>query len=220
MILLSDGYLGNSAEPWLLPDVDDLEPFPVEFASGFNQVDEEGNEIFWPYLRDEKMARPWAIPGTPDLMHRIGGLEKEDGSGNVSYDGANHAHMIAVRAERIARIPVPDAEVCGDADADVLVVGWGSTWGAIAAAVRRIRNGGRKVAHVHLTHLNPMPANLGEVLSGFSTVLVPEMNLGQLVRILRDEYLVDARPVNKVTGQPFTPAELQQVILSELGDDT
>ena len=219
VVLLSDGYLANSSEPWLLPEVDDLEPFPVEFASGFNQVDEEGNEIFWPYLRDEKMVRPWAIPGTPDLMHRIGGLEKEDGSGNVSYDGANHAHMVAVRAERIARIPVPDAEVCGDADADVLVVGWGSTWGAIAAAVRRIRNGGRKVAHVHLTHLNPMPANLGEVLSGFSTILVPEMNLGQLVRMLRDEYLVDARPVSKVTGQPFTPAELQQVILSELGDD-
>jgi 2-oxoglutarate ferredoxin oxidoreductase subunit alpha len=220
VILLSDGYLANSSEPWLLPNVEDLEPIPVEFASGFNKVDEKGEEVFWPYLRDENMARPWAVPGTPDLMHRIGGLEKEDGSGNVSYDGANHAHMMALRAERIARIQVPDAEVSGDADADLLLIGWGSTWGAIAAAVRRVRRSGRKVAHVHLTHLNPMPANLGEVLSGFSRILVPEMNLGQLVRLLRDEFLVDAQPVAKVTGQPFTPAELQQVILSELGDDT
>ena len=220
VILLSDGYLANSSEPWLLPNVEDLEPIPVEFASGFNKVDEKGEEVFWPYLRDENMARPWAVPGTPDLMHRIGGLEKEDGSGNVSYDGANHAHMMALRAERIARIQVPDAEVSGDADADLLLIGWGSTWGAIAAAVRRVRRSGRKVAHVHLTHLNPMPANLGEVLSGFSRILVPEMNLGQLVRLPRDEFLVDAQPVAKVTGQPFTPAELQQVILSELGDDT
>jgi len=220
VILLSDGYLANSSEPWLLPNVEDLEPIPVEFASGFNKVDEKGEEVFWPYLRDENMARPWAVPGTPDLMHRIGGLEKEDGSGNVSYDGANHAHMMALRAERIARIQVPDAEVSGDADADLLLIGWGSTWGAIAAAVRRVRRSGRKVAHVHLTHLNPMPANLGEVLSGFSRILVPEMNLGQLVRLLRDEFLVDAQPVAKVTGQPFTPAEFQQVILSELGDDT
>ena len=219
VILLSDGYLANSSEPWLLPKVEDLEPIPVEFASGFNKVDEKGEEVFWPYLRDENMARPWAVPGTPDLMHRIGGLEKEDGSGNVSYDGANHAHMVALRAERIASIQVPDVEVSGDADADLLLIGWGSTWGAIAAAVRRVRRSGRKVAHVHLTHLNPMPANLGEVLSDFSRVLVPEMNLGQLVRLLRDEFLIDAQPVTKVTGQPFTPAELQRVILSELGDD-
>ena len=219
VMLLSDGYLANSSEPWLLPEVEHLEPIPIEFAGDFNQVDENGDQVFWPYLRDDNMARPWAIPGTPDLMHRIGGLEKQDGSGNVSYDGANHARMIALRAERIARIPVPDVEVSGDADAELLLVGWGSTWGAIAAAVRRVRNSGRKVAHVHLTHPNPMPANLGEVLSGFPKILVPEMNLGQLVRMLRDEFLVDARPVSKVSGQPFTAAELQQAILGEIGDD-
>ncbi len=219
VMLLTDGYLANSSEPWLLPDVDELEPIRVEFASGFNKVDEDGNEVFWPYLRDEKLARPWAIPGTPDLMHRIGGLEKEDGSGSVNYDSDNHAHMVGIRAERIARIPVPDVEVTGDPDGDLVVVGWGSTWGAIAGAVRRVCGMGQSVAHVHLTHLNPLPANLGEVLRGFEKVLVPEMNLGQLVRLLRDEYLVDARPVSKVSGQPFTAGELQQIILGELGGE-
>lgn len=218
VMLLSDGYLANSSEPWLLPEVDTLEPISVDFADTFNQVDDEGGPVFWPYLRDEKLVRPWAIPGTPDLMHRIGGLEKQDGTGNVSYDPSNHAQMTAVRAERIAGIEVPNVELSGDENADLLIVGWGSTWGAIAGAVRRVRNAGGKVAHAHLTYLNPFPANLGDIVKSFDRILVPEMNLGQLVRMLRAEYLVDARPVSKVSGQPFTAGELQQVILSELGD--
>ena len=220
VILLSDGYLANGSEPWRLPEVDSLPNIDVEFASGPNHVDAEGNPVFLPYQRDEKLARPWAVPGTPDLMHRIGGIEKEDGSGNISYDPANHARMVALRAERIARIAddIPAAEVLGDADADLCVIGWGSTWGAITSAVGRVRSEGKKVAQVHLTHLNPFPANLGEVLGAYSKVLVPEMNLGQLCRLLRAEYLVDAKPVTKVMGQPFTAGELTQTILGELDD--
>ena len=218
VMLLSDGYLANSSEPWRLPDLDAIEPIEVEFATEFNQANEDGDGVFWPYLRDEKLVRPWALPGTPDLMHRIGGIEKEDGTGNVSYDPANHAKMIDIRAERINCIDVPDVEVVGDADADLLLVGWGSTWGAITSASNRLRAAGHKVAHAHLTHLFPFPANLGEVLRRHRRVVVPEMNLGQLVKMLRSDFLVDAQPVNKVAGQPFTAGELEAVLLPILDE--
>src|SRR2546421_578235 len=174
---------------------------------------------FWPYLRDpETLARPWAIPGTPGLMHRIGGLEKEDGTGNVNYDPENHEHMVRIRAEKVARIAgdIPPVEVDDPDDADLLVLGWGSTWGSIQAAVRRVRAGGKQVAHAHLVHMNPFPANLGEVLSGYPKILVPEMNLGQLSRLVRAEYLVDAQTLSKVQGVPFSATEIEARILEML----
>ncbi len=218
VMFLSDGYLANGSEPWRLPEVDDLPTIEVRYATEFNMVDEDGNGTFWPYLRGEDGNRPIALPGTPDLMHRIGGIEKEDGSGNVSYDPENHEHMVRLRNDRIASIPVPEAELeegSGD-DADLLVVGWGSTWGAITGAVRRVRVAGGRVDHVHLTHLNPLPANLGDLLRSYQRVLVPELNLGQLVRILRAEYLVDAQSLSKVKGQPFTAGEIQFAITEAL----
>ncbi len=228
VILLSDGYLANGAEPWLLPDVDDLVTIDPDFATEPNHVDEEGNAHFWPYVRDEEtLARPWAPPGVPGLEHRIGGLEKADGSGNVSYDGANHERMTRLRAARIAGIArdLPSVEVDDpDGDAEVLVVGWGSTYGAIAAGVRRVRALGHPVAQAHLVHLNPFPADLGEVLARYRAVLVPEVNLGQLSRLLRAEYLVDAISFTQLQGVPFRAAALEAAILGQVerlrtGDD-
>ena len=217
VMLLSDGYLATSSEPWLLPDIDSLPDIGVDFHTGFNGTNEDGDGIFLPYLRDsETLARPWAIPGTPDLMHRIGGIEKEDESGNISYDPANHQKMIDLRAAKIEGIDVPDVEVAGDPDADFCMLGWGSTWGAIDAAVDRLQAAGKKVAHVHLTHLNPFPKNLGEVLSKFETVICPEMNAGQLVDLVRAKYLLDVKPVNKMNGVPFTTAEIESAALQAI----
>ena len=222
VIVLSDGYLANGAEPWRIPDIESLPDIHVEFATEFNHTDADGNPEFWPYLRDpETLARPLALPGTPDLMHRIGGIEKQDGSGNISYDPENHGHMVDVRAAKIAGITrdIPPMELRGDVDdAEILVIGWGSTWGAISGAVDRCRARGRKVVQAHLVHLNPFPADLGEILHRYPKVLVPEMNLGQLSRLLRAEYLVDARSVNKVKGTPFTAGELERSILELLDD--
>ena len=211
VILLSDGYLANGAEPWLLPNIDELPDISVPFATELNHVADDGTNEFWPYLRDpETLARPWAIPGTPKLMHRIGGIEKEDGSGNINYTPQNHQRMIHLRAEKIAGIAndIPLAGISGDEDASTCVLGWGSTWGAITEAVMRLREDGTKVASVHLTHLNPLPKNLGELLHRFKTVLVPELNSGQLCRLIRSEYLIDARSISKVQGIPFTAGEL------------
>ncbi|MED5362374.1 MAG: 2-oxoacid:acceptor oxidoreductase subunit alpha [Actinomycetota bacterium] len=217
VMLLSDGYIATSSEPWLLPDVDSLPDIGVDFHTGFNGTNEDGEGIFLPYLRDpETLARPWAIPGTPDLMHRIGGIEKEDGSGNISYDPENHQKMVDLRAAKIAAIDVPDAEISGDADATFCMLGWGSTWGAIDAAVERLQKNGKKVAHVHLTHLNPLPKNLGDVLSTFDKVICPEMNDGQLVKLVRAKYLLDVRPVNKMNGVPFTTAEIESAALQAM----
>ena len=218
VMLLSDGYLANSSEPWRLPDVDAIPDIDVEFASAPNQVNEDGDAVFWPFMRDDRLRRPWAIPGTDGLMHRIGGLEKADGSGHVSYDPANHALMTDLRQERIALIAddYPPTEVRGDPDATVALVGWGSTWGAISGAMRRLRDDGVSVAHIHLTHLHPLPEDLGDLLDSFDRVLVPELNMGQLVRLLRAEYLVDARGIAKVTGQPFTAHEIEQAVLQEM----
>jgi 2-oxoglutarate ferredoxin oxidoreductase subunit alpha len=212
VILLTDGYLANGAEPWLFPDADDLPDISTPFATELNHDGE-----FWPYLRDpETLARPWAIPGTPGLMHRIGGLEKADGTGNVEYDPANHDAMCRVRAAKVAGVAadIPPVEVDDpDGNASVLVIGWGSTWGQIKAAVRNVRNAGKAVAHAHLTHLNPFPPNLGEVLARYDKVLVPEMNLGQLSRLLRAEFLVDAVGLNQVKGVPFKAAEIEAKLL-------
>jgi len=211
VILLSDGYLANGAEPWRLPDVAGLVPIDPAFAVAPNHVNEDGGESFWPYRRDPStLARDWAVPGTPLLMHRVGGIEKEDGSGNISYDPTNHEHMIHTRAQKVANVAqlIPPTAVEGDSDADVLVLGWGSTWGAIGTAVQTVRAEGHKVARAHITHLHPLPPDLGDILRRFRKVLVPEMNLGQLTRIVRAEYLVDAECISKVQGQPFTGGEL------------
>ena len=168
--------------------------------------------FFWPYVRNDLLAREWALPGTPGLMHRIGGIEKEDGTGNISYDPDNHGHMVDIRQARVQRVEVPDVELVGVEDPDLLVVGWGSTWGAITGAVRRAVRDDLKIGHVHLRHLNPLPNNLGKVLSQAKQVVTAEMNLGQLSKILRAEYLIDVHPVTKVKGQPFTARELDEII--------
>ncbi|HEX4491763.1 MAG TPA: 2-oxoacid:acceptor oxidoreductase subunit alpha [Acidimicrobiia bacterium] len=211
VILLTDGYLANGAEPWLLPDVTSLPDISVEFATEKNHGDE-----FWPYLRDpETLARPWAIPGTPGLEHRIGGIEKEDGSGNISYAPDNHEHMIKIRAAKVAGIAndIPLTDLDDDGGTEVLVLGWGSTWGAITAGVRRVRARGKKVSHAHLTHLSPFPRDLGDVLRRFDRVLVPEMNLGQLAKLVRAEFLVDAHTFTRIAGVPFRAAEMEAQIL-------
>lgn len=214
VMLLSDGYLANGSEPWKLPDVSSLPDISVPFTTEMNHVDAQGNSEFWPYLRDENLARPWAIPGTPGLMHRVGGLEKHDGSGNIDYTPLNHEQMVKIRAAKIDKIAsdIPDAEVQGDTDANILVVGWGSTWAAIDAAVQRRRRAGVKVASTHLTHLSPLPANLGDILSRYDKVVVPELNMGQLTALLRATYLVDARAVTKVQGLPFKSREIEAAI--------
>ncbi len=225
VILLSDGYLANGSEPWNLPDVDSLPDISVPFATEFNHTEHDGTEVFWPYKRDENLARPWAIPGTPGLMHRVGGLEKKDGTGNIDYTPDNHELMVQLRAAKVEAIAkdIPPAELEGDADADVIVVGWGSTWAAIDASVQRRRRAGVKVASTHLTHLNPLPPNLGELLGRFRKVLVPELNTGQLTNVLRSKYLVDARAVTKVQGLPFKSREIESAIdeaLASLDGDT
>ena len=219
VILLSDGYLANGSEPWLLPDPATLPDISVPFQTATNHVAEDGTAEYWPYLRDpETLARPWAIPGTPGLQHRVGGIEKEDGTGNISYSPANHTKMVHLRQAKIDRIAndIPLATITGDADADVCLLGWGSTWAAIDAAVQRTRRAGTKVAWIHLTHVNPMPPNLGALLKSFKHVLVPELNLGQLCRLVRADYLVDAKPITKVQGLPFTSAELENAIQDAL----
>ncbi len=222
VFLLTDGYLANGAEPWLVPDVASLPEIDVSFLTEPNATAADGTPVLRPYQRDpDTLARPWIVPGTPGLEHRIGGIEKEDGTGNISYTPENHAEMTRLRAAKVAGIAddIAPVEVTGDVDdADLLVVGWGSTWGAISGAVDRLRNGGRRVAQAHLTHLNPFPANLGEVLRRYPRVAVPEMNLGQLSHLLRAEFLVDARPVSKVQGLPFTAGELEAALL-EVFDD-
>jgi len=207
VMLLSDGYLGNGSEPWLIPDYSKMPDISPKF-----RTDSAG---FQPYLRDEAtLARPWAIPGTPGLEHRIGGLEKEDITGNVSYDPQNHDHMVRLRAEKIERIAndIPPATVEGDSEGEVLVVGWGGTYGSIKNAVVRQRQKGHSVSHLHLRYLNPLPKNVGEILYKFKKIIVPEINLGQLVKILRAKYLVPAIGFNKVRGLPFKSVEIENEI--------
>jgi 2-oxoglutarate ferredoxin oxidoreductase subunit alpha len=209
VVVLSDGYLANSAEPWLIPDVEALERTQVEFA----QPIEVGQ--FMPYSRDpETLARPWAIPGTPGLEHRIGGLTKQDGTGNVSYDASNHGRMIELRKEKIERVAndISPIEVSGPDSGELLVVGWGGTKGSITAAVEAAREEGLEVAQIHLRHLNPFPSNLGDVLRSYRKVLLPELSDGHLATLLRAKYLVDVQMLNKIEGQPFKVAELTDAI--------
>ena len=212
--VLSDGYLANGSEPWLLPAVDELPDLQVEFTTEPNHADENGTPEFWPYLRDpETLARPWAVPGTPGLEHRIGGIEKADGSGDISYDADNHDFMVRTRQAKIDGITVPALTVDDPSGkAEVLVLGWGSTYGPIGAAARRVRRKGMAVAQAHLRHLNPLPANTGEVLRSYQRVVVPEMNLGQLAGMLRGKYLVDVIGYNRVRGLPFRAEELEGVL--------
>ncbi|MFJ6444950.1 2-oxoglutarate ferredoxin oxidoreductase subunit alpha, partial [Streptomyces sp. NPDC091649] len=209
VFLLSDGYLANGSEPWRIPDTETLPDLRTPFATGPNHTLADGTEVFWPYKRDpQTLARPWAIPGTPGLEHRIGGIEKQDGTGNISYDPANHDHMVRTRQAKIDNIQVPDLTVDDPAGAATLVLGWGSTYGPITAAVRRLRAAGTPIAQAHLRHLNPFPKNLGKVLKHYDKVVVPEMNLGQLAMLLRAKYLVDAHSYNQVNGMPFKAEQL------------
>ncbi|MGH9281422.1 MAG: 2-oxoacid:acceptor oxidoreductase subunit alpha [Acidimicrobiales bacterium] len=220
VILLSDGSLANGAEPWRLPAVGELPDIRVPFATVASTAEGNGSTRFQPYARDpETLARPWAVPGTPGLEHRIGGLEKADRTGDISYDPVNHELMTRLRAAKVAGIAsdLPLVEVDDpDGGAEVLVLGWGSTYGAIAAAAERLRRRGRKVAHAHLVHLNPFPPNLGEVLARYRKVLVPEMNLGHLTALVRAQYLVDARTISKVQGQRFLFSEVEAAVLALL----
>ncbi|MFD9601913.1 2-oxoacid:acceptor oxidoreductase subunit alpha [Streptomyces sp. NBC_01224] len=209
VFLLSDGYLANGSEPWKIPEIDELPDLRVQFATGTNHELADGTEVFWPYKRDpQTLARPWAVPGTPGLEHRIGGIEKQDGSGNISYDPANHDFMVRTRQAKVDGIEVPDLEVDDPGEARTLVLGWGSTYGPITAAVRRLRAAGQPIAQAHLRNLNPFPRNLGEALKRYDKVVVPEMNLGQLATLIRAKYLVDARSYNQVNGMPFKAEQL------------
>jgi 2-oxoglutarate ferredoxin oxidoreductase subunit alpha len=211
VIFLSDGYIANGAEPWRFPNTADLSPIKVAFKK---QLD-EGEEKFQPYKRDEKLARPWAIPGTPGFEHRIGGLEKQNVTGNISYDPANHQEMVKIRQEKIDRIAdyIPLQKLdSGNEQGKVLVLGWGSTYGAIKSAVNELQQQGESVSHAHLRYLRPFPKNLGDILRNFEKVLVPEINNGQLVKIIRDQFLVDAKPYNKIMGVPITKQEMKEVI--------
>ena len=215
VLLLSDNYVANASEPWLLPDVDAIPPIEIEFATQPNGPD----GTFLPYMRNvHTFARPWAVPGTPGLEHRVGGLEKEAISGNISYDPNNHQLMTDTRAWKVANIAndIPPVEVHGDEDAKILVLGWGSTYGSIRAAARRARMEGMKVATAHLRYMNPMPTNLGEVLRSYDKILIPELNTGQLLKVIRAEFLIDATGLNKVAGEPFKVSEITEKIM-EMG---
>jgi 2-oxoglutarate/2-oxoacid ferredoxin oxidoreductase subunit alpha len=212
VILLSDGYIANGAEPWKYPSSADLPEIAVSFATP-ESLDVNGK--FMPYKRDEKLVREWAIPGTPGLEHRVGGLEKQDITGNVSYDSENHQHMVKTRQAKVDNIAnyIPDQELdSGPAKGKVLVLGWGSTYGSIKSAVKDLQAAGHAVAHAHLRYLRPFPKNLGEILHNYEHVLVPEINNGQLIKIIRDVYFVDAKGYNKIKGTPITKGELTEEI--------
>ncbi len=209
VMILSDGYIANGAEPWRIPEVDSLPKIPVSHPAGQKQ----NGEPFLPYKRDENLARPWAIPGTEGLMHRVGGLEKEDGTGNVSYDPDNHQHMVETRANKVAKAAefLDPLEVDGP-DSGTLVLSWGGTYGSCRTAVKACQENGKSVAHAHLRWINPFPRNLGEVLKRYDNVLIPELNTGQLRLIIRNEFLVDAKGFNKIKGKPFSVTELVEAI--------
>ncbi|MBB4641996.1 2-oxoacid:acceptor oxidoreductase subunit alpha [Rhizorhapis suberifaciens] len=213
VMLLTDGYIANAAEPWKVPDMSTYEPFPVRFL----EEPQEGG--LKPYGRDQKLARPWIKPGTPGLLHRIGGIEKQIGTGHIDYSPANHQAMTEIRRDKVLGIAndIPDQDVClGEPGGKLAIVGWGSTFGPVHQAVRRARAKGQNVSHIHIRHIWPLPKNLGALLGGYDRILVPEMNTGQLKTVLRDQYLVDAKPLNKTSGQPFRIAEIEAAIDEEL----
>jgi 2-oxoglutarate ferredoxin oxidoreductase subunit alpha len=215
VILLSDGYIANGAEPWKFPAAADLPAIEVKFKTSLA----EGEEKFLPYKRDEKLARPWAIPGTAGLEHRIGGIEKQHETGNVSYDPENHEFMVKMRQAKVDKIAdyIPLQTIDSGANkGKVLVLGWGSTYGTIKSAVLQLQSQGKSVSHAHIKYMRPFPKNLGEILAGFETILIPEINNGQLIKIIRDQYLVDAKAYNKIMGIPITKLELVTAIESYL----
>jgi len=215
VMLLTDGYIANAAEPWKVPDTSKFVPFPASF---FDKAPAEGEGVM-PYARNDELARPWIKPGTVGLEHRIGGIEKAPGSGNIDYSPEAHAEMTRIRAAKVDGVAdsIPDQEVClGEAGAKLAIAGWGSTYGPIHQAVRRARAKGQDVAHVHIRHIWPMPKNMAVLLKSFENILVPEMNTGQLKTLLRDQFLVDARSLPKVSGQPFTIAEIEAAISEAL----
>jgi 2-oxoglutarate ferredoxin oxidoreductase subunit alpha len=219
VLLLSDGYISNAAEPWRVPDMGNYQPFPVTF---FDTPPEEGREVM-PYARGDGLARPWIKPGTPGLEHRIGGIEKQPGTGNIDYSPAAHQEMTDTRFAKVMGIAndIPDQDVClGREGAKLAVVGWGSTFGPIHQAVRRAIAAGKDVAHVHVRHIWPLPKNMSVLLQGFEHILVPEMNMGQFKTVLRDQYLVDAKSLTKVSGHPFRIAEIEAAIDGALGPDS
>ena len=215
VMLLTDGYIANAAEPWRVPDMSVYQPFPVRY---FDTAPAEGEGVM-PYARNGDLARPWIKPGTPGLEHRIGGIEKAPGTGNIDYSPAVHQEMTLERANKVLNVAdsIPHQDVClGSESGNLAVVGWGSTYGPIHQAVRRARGRGLDVSHIHIRHIWPMPKNLGDVLRGFDKILVPEMNMGQLKTLLRDQFLVDAKPLSKVAGQPFRIAEIEDAIAEML----
>jgi 2-oxoglutarate ferredoxin oxidoreductase subunit alpha len=213
VILLTDGYIANGAEPWKFPKSSDLPEIKVKYAEAV-----EG-EKFLPYKRNQDLVRPWAIPGTKGLEHRVGGIEKEHETGNISYDPENHEFMVKTRQQKINNIAnhIPDQQFDqGNENSKILVLGWGSTFGSIKAAVKELRADGNDVAHVHVRYLNPFPKNLGAILNKFDKIIIPELNNGQLVKIIRDRYLVNAQPFNKIKGLPFTSSEIKNEIIKQL----
>jgi 2-oxoglutarate ferredoxin oxidoreductase subunit alpha len=216
VILLSDGYIANGAEPWKFPKSEDLAPITVKFKKDLGP----GEEKFQPYLRDEKLVRPWAIPGTPGLEHRVGGIEKQNITGNVNYEPENHQLMVRIRQEKVDKIAgnIPEQTLdSGPAKGSVLVLGWGSTYGAIKSAVAELQAEGYAVSHAHLKYIRPFPKNLGDILKNFEHILIPEINNGQLVKIIRDLYFVDAKAYNKIMGIPITKTELVMKLREMLG---
>jgi len=219
--LLSDGYLANGSEPFRIPDKEDLPDLKIKFATQSNKILEDGKEVFWPYLRDEEtLARPLALPGTKGLEHRIGGIEKADGSGNISYDPINHEFMVKIREAKIKKIAdyIPELDVDDPDNARVLVLGWGSTYGAILTAVNEVRESGHSIARAHLTYLNPFPKNLAQVIGRYEKVLIPEMNTGQLALLIRSAFLKDVIQLNKIQGVPFKVSEIKAALISLLND--
>tara|TARA_B110000116_G_scaffold159415_1_gene137929 strand:- start:7467 stop:9308 length:1842 start_codon:yes stop_codon:yes gene_type:complete len=215
VILLSDGYLANGSEPWKIPNVKDLEPIDVKFAKNTKKESD-----FFPYERDEKtLSRPWAIPGTPGLEHRVGGLEKAENTGHVSYDPDNHHRMVELRQEKVNRIQndISKTEVFGDKNGDVLIISWGGTYGSCRSAVETLHEEGKSVAHAHLRWVSPLPKDLGEIIIKFKNVLVPEINMGQLIKLIRSEYLVDAKGLNQVTGRPISAAKIIENVNQLIG---
>jgi 2-oxoglutarate ferredoxin oxidoreductase subunit alpha len=216
VIFLSDGYIANGAEPWKFPQTKDLPEIKVTFKKGLDGSEEK----FMPYKRDEKLVRPWAVPGTPGLEHRIGGIEKQDGTGNVSYDPDNHQHMVKTRQAKVDLIAndIPEQKLdSGPEKGKILVLGWGSTYGAIKSAVAELQARGESVSHAHLRYIRPFPRNLGQMLKNFDTILIPEINNGQLVKIIRDQFLADAQAYNKIMGVPITKTELVMKLEEMLG---
>ncbi|SVB40201.1 uncharacterized protein METZ01_LOCUS193055 [marine metagenome] len=215
VMYLSDGYLANGSEPWMIPDVEELEPIEVNFA---DQPNADGDYL--PYLRNEAtLARPWAVPGTAGLEHRVGGIEKAENTGHVSYDPENHHRMVELRQEKVNRIQndIPETDVFGESHGDLLVLSWGGTYGACRSAAETLQDEGLKVSHVHLRWISPLPKDLGEILIQFKNVLVPEINLGQLLRLIRAEYLVDAQGLNLVRGRPIGASTIIDTVKNTLG---